>query len=150
MTNALETHIRKVARSLHENQLARLYKIPNDVRLVEGSVVHGDRQPADFMGFTITGRVIVLEAKMRKQKSLELGPKGIKAHQRIAINEAHQSGGLGLVAWMNGRRVAVIDAGQVQVYSHGRKSIPWNAIPDAFIHELDEDPTEFLVPFIRP
>lgn len=149
MTNALEAHIRKVARALHDHQLARLYKVPNDIRLVDGEVVHGDQQPADFLGFTITGRVIVLEAKMRKSKALELGPRGIKAHQRIAITEAHRAGGLGLVAWMNGRRIAVIDASQVKVYSEGRKSIPWSAIPDRFMHTLEEEPTRFLWPFLR-
>lgn len=150
MTNALEAHIRRVARALHEHQLARLYKIPNDVRLVDGIVVYGDQQPADFMGFTIAGRVIVLEAKMRKQSSLELGPKGIKAHQRIAINEAHRAGGLGLVAWQNGKRIAVIDADQVKTYSLGRKSIPWKAIPERYLHHLDEDPARFLWPFVSP
>jgi hypothetical protein len=105
------------------------------------------------MGFTITGRVILLECKISKGPSLELGPRGLKAHQRIALNEAHRAGGLGLVAWMNEnrlgqKRIAVIDAGQVKTYSAGRKSVPWRDIPRRFIHRLDDEPENFLWPFL--
>ena len=148
MANTLEAHVRKVARVLHTQQLARLYKIPNDIRIVDQQVIHGGQTPADFMGFTITGRVIVLECKMRAQTSLELGPRGLKAHQQIAIKEAHKVGGLGLLAWMNGDQVAVIDADQVNVYRKGRKSIAWNSIPAKFIHDVAEDPARFLWPFV--
>ena len=150
MANDLEAHVRMAARALHANQKARLYKIPNDMRIVEGSLIHGGQTPADFMGFTITGRVIVLECKMRKQKSLELGPKGLKAHQQIAISEAHRAGGIGLLAWLNVDMVAVIDAGMVKAFStqKGRKSIRWDDIPGKFLHELDEDPTHLFWPFL--
>lgn len=150
MANELEAHVRLVARELHAAQKARLYKIPNDMRIVDGGVIHGGQTPADFMGFTRSGRVIVLECKMRKQKALEIGPKGLKAHQQIAINEAHKSGGIGILAWMNRERIAVIDADQVRAYSthKGRKSILWTDIPERFIHELDEDPVKLLWPFV--
>ena len=146
MTNALEAHVRKIAIALHEHQKARLYKIPNDIRIVDNQIIHGGQTPADFMGFTITGRVILLECKMRKQKSLEIGPKGLKAHQQIAIKEAHRAGGIGLLAWMNDDQVAVIDADQVNLYRKGRKSIAWVNIPAKFKHVLNEDPLHFFWP----
>jgi penicillin-binding protein-related factor A (putative recombinase) len=148
MSNALETHIRKIARALHEHQIARLYKIPNDIKIVDGQLIHAEQTPADFLGFTITGRVILLECKMRLRTSLELGPKGLKAHQQIAINEAHKAGGLGLLAWMNGDQVAVIDAGQVNAYRKGKKSIAWNDIHAKYKHTLHEDPKRFFWPFL--
>lgn len=146
MTNALEDHVRKIGRALHEHQKARLYKIPNDIRVVDNEVIHGAQTPADFIGYTITGRVIVLECKMRKQTSLEMGPRGLKAHQQMAINEAHKAGGVGVLAWMNGNVIALIDANQVNRYRSGRKSIAWADIPDKFKHQLDEDPLKFFWP----
>ena len=148
MTNALETTVRQVARALHEHQVARLYKIPNDIKIVDGQVIHAEQTPVDFMGFTITGRVILLECKMRKAPSLALGPNGLKAHQQIALNEAHKAGGLGLLAWQNNEVVAVIDASQVNAYRKGKKSIAWKDIPDKFMHHLPEDPKRFFWPFL--
>jgi hypothetical protein len=137
-----------VARALHENQKARLYKIPNDIKIVDGAVIHAEQTPVDFMGFTITGRVILLECKVCTAKSLPIGPRGLKAHQHIAISEAHKSGGIGLLAWQHGLQVAVIDAAQVNAYRRGYKSIAWKNIPDRYKHALDEDPIRFLWPFL--
>ena len=148
MTNALELHVRQVSRALHEHQIARLYKIPNDIKVVDGQVIHAEQTPVDFMGFTITGRVILIECKMRKQTSLELGPKGLKAHQQIALNEVHRAGGIGLLVWMNDDQVAVIDYGQVNAYRLGKKSIAWKDIQSKYKHVLTEDPKRFFWPFL--
>lgn len=148
MTNSLETHIRKLAMELHTLQKARLYKIPNDIKITGGQVIHAEQTPVDFMGFTIGGRVILLECKMCTKKSLPIGPGGLKAHQHIAINEAHHTGGIGLLAWQHGLKVAVIDAGQVGVYRKHKKSIAWKDIPDKFKHELDELAEKFFWPFL--
>ena len=72
----------------------------------------------------------------------------MKAHQQIAIHEAHKAGGIGLLAWQHGLNVAVIDAGQVNAYRQGRKSIAWKDIPVRFKHPLDEDPKRFFWPFL--
>lgn len=148
MTNALEAHVRKLARALHDGQIARLYKIPNDIKVVDGQVIHAEQTPADFIGFTITGRVIMLECKMRKGTSLEMGPKGLKAHQQIAINEVHKAGGIGLLVWQNGDDVAVIDAGQVNAYRKGRKSIAWRDIPDKYKCPALLSEKRFFWPFL--
>ena len=126
MANKLETHVRKLAMELHSAQIARLYKIPNDIKIVEGRVIHAEQTT----------------------KSLPIGPRGLKAHQQIAINEAHKSGGIGILAWQHGLRVAVIDAGQVNVYRKGRKSIAWKDIPEKFKHGLGESVEQFFWPFI--
>lgn len=148
MTNALELHVRKVAWALHDHQIARLYKIPNDVKLEAGVVVHGEQTPCDFIGFTITGRAILLECKMFQKLSLPLGKKGLKPHQLKAITECHRAGGIGLLVWQHGVQIAVIDADQVRVYSKGRKSLPWKAIPARFTHPVIVDDLKFFWPFI--
>lgn len=130
--NELELHVRKVASFLHDHQVARLYKIPNDVKLEGGVVVHGEQTPCDFIGFTVSGRVILIECKMRQQLSLAVGDKGLKPHQLKAITECHKAGGIGLLLWQRGDELAVIDPDQVLAYSRGRKSIPWKAIPARF------------------
>jgi len=148
--NFLENHVRKVARALHEHQIARLYKIPNDIKIVDNQLHYAERTPVDFMGFTITGRVIMLECKMCKAASLGLNASGLKAHQLIAITEAHKTGGMGLLAWQKMQTIAVIDAGQVVAYSRdkGRKSIAWKDIPSLYKHSIQEDPVRLLFPFV--
>ena len=148
MANDLETFVRSVAQSLHEHQIARLYKIPNDIKIVNGEVIHAEQTPVDFIGFTITGRVILIECKMRKSTSLSLGPAGLKAHQQIALNEAHRSGGIGLLVWQNDTQIAVIDYGQVNAYRLGKKSIAWKDIPSKFKHGLEDDPCSVFWPFL--
>ena len=148
MANELETTVRKIARFLHEHQIARLYKIPNDIKMVNGEVIHAEQTPVDFMGFTVGGRVILIECKMRKGPSLSLGPNGLKAHQQIALSEAHRAGGIALLAWKNDDAIAVIDFDQINAYRKGKKSIAWKDIPDKFKHPLDETAAQFFWPFL--
>ena len=148
MANELEAHVKHVARVLHEQQVARLYKIPNDIKVVDNQLIHAEQTPADFMGFTITGRAIIVECKICTAKSLPLGPRGLKPHQQIAINEVHKAGGIGLLVWKHGVRYAVIDAGQVNTYRQGRKSIAWKDIPDKFKREPDGESLRFFWPFL--
>lgn len=148
MTNALERRVRIVAKSLHENQIARLHKIPNDMKILGNKAIHGEQTPADFIGWTAGGRVIVIECKMCLESSLQIGGKGLKPHQLIALREAHDSGGLGLLVWQRKEEIAVIDAAQILAYSKMRKSIPWQAIPFKFIHRLDVEHLRFFWPFM--
>jgi penicillin-binding protein-related factor A (putative recombinase) len=148
MTNALELHVRKVAWELHDHQVARLYKIPNDVKMEAGVIVHGEQTPCDFIGFTVTGRAILIECKMFKELSLPVGDKGLKAHQLKAITECHKAGGIGLLVWQRGAELAVIDPDQVLAYSRGRKSIPWKAIAAKYKKPVTCEPLEFFRPFV--
>ncbi len=150
MTNTLELTVRKVARTLHDYQVARLYKIPNDIKIVDGKLIHAEQTPPDFMGFTAGGRAIIIECKMCLDESLSLGKKGIKPHQLKAINEVHDAGGLGLVVWQKEGMIAVVDAGQVRAYTANRKSLPWKVIPPKFKREIMVEHLQFFWPFLGP
>lgn len=146
--NYLELRVQYVANLMHSHQVARLFKIPNDIRLADGEVTHGGQTPCDFMGWTITGRAIAVECKMFKQSSLPVGKGGLKAHQLIAITECHKAGGVGLLVWQRGEEIAIIDPDQIATYSRSRKSIPWKSIPDKFKRPMDVEWRMFFWPFI--
>lgn len=148
--NALELYVRRVADSLHENQLARLYKIPNDVKIVDEQLIHGEQGPGDFWGFTSSGRVILLECKHINQPSLALNKKALKPHQLRALTEVHRAGGIALVLWGNGLKIAVLDPDQIRDYSKGRKSVPWKSIPDRFKRAFVGDHLQLLEPHLSP
>jgi penicillin-binding protein-related factor A (putative recombinase) len=145
--NDLELNVQHVANQMHDNQVARLYKIPNDIRLGGDEVTYGGQTPCDFMGWTVAGRAIAIECKMFKQPSLPVGPKGLKAHQLIAITECHKAGGIGLLVWQHEDELAVIDPDQIATYSKGRKSIPWKSIPAKFKKPIDVEWRMFFWPF---
>lgn len=150
MSNTLETHVRKIARALHEHQICRLYKIPNDRKMADGQLIHAEQGPGDFWGFTSTGRVILLECKVCQRPFLPLGPRGLKAHQQRALQEVESAGGLALVAWQRGSQIAVFDYGFVRLVTYARKSVAWSdvqAIPE-YLHTLTESPQRFLEPFL--
>ncbi len=148
MTNALELRVRRVACELHDHQVARLYKVPNDVKMEGGEIVHGEQTPCDFLGVTVTGRAIAVACKMCKELSLAIGKKGLKPHQLKAITECHKAGGIGLLVWQRGAELAVIDPDQILAYSRGRKSIPWKSIPAKFKRSVAVEDLAFFWPFI--
>lgn len=148
-TNALELHVRGVAAALHDHQVARLYKIPNDVRFDGGKTIHGGQTPCDFMGWTITGRAVAIECKMFKGPSLPFKyDTGLKAHQMLALMECHKAGGIGLLVWQRKLEIAIIDPDQVAHYSKDRMSIPWKVIPAKFKKSLATDPLQFFWPWL--
>ncbi len=147
-TNALETYVRKLAVALHEYQICRLYKIPNDIKITGGKIIHADQGPCDFIGFTVTGRAMLVECKMFQKPSLPIGEKGLKPHQYRALVEVHRAGGIGLLVWQNDFTIAVIDPEQITKYSRGRKSLPWKAIPESYKKDLVSDPRRFFWPFL--
>ncbi len=130
MTNRLETMIRRVGRRLEEKQRAKLWKLPNDLRITgAGEMIYGDKGPADFFGHTCSGRAIFIECKDIKSTSLALGARGLKPHQWLAIAELTKSGGIGLVIWAREDFVTIIDVDMIQSLTRGRKSVSWEAIP---------------------
>ena len=130
MTNRLETMVRKVAQSLEERQRAKLWKMPNDLRITgSGTAVYGERGPADFFGHTDTGRFVFIECKDIRAPSLALGARGIKPHQWIALAELDRAGGVGIVMWARDKQVALIDVDMIKSLTRGRKSVSWKAIP---------------------
>jgi len=137
--NRLETMVRRVGRKLEELQRAKLWKMPNDLRITSsGEAVYGEKGPADFYGHTSSGRAIFIECKDIKATSLALGSRGIKPHQWIALAELHRAGGIGLVVWARGEMVTVLDVDMIKSLTRGRKSISWKAIPGKWKHPLTQ------------
>lgn len=138
MTNRLEQKMREVARLLEEKQRAKLWKMPNDLRITSsGEAVYGDKGPADFIGHTASGRCVFIECKDIQATALSLGSRGIKPHQWIALAELDRSGGIGLVVWARREEIAVLTVDMVRSLTRGRKSISWRAIPEEWKANLD-------------
>lgn len=128
-----------MARLLEEKQRAKLWKMPNDLRLTgSGVAVYGEKGPADFFGHTSSGRAVFIECKDIKSAALPLGSRGIKPHQWIALAELHKCGGIGLVIWSRLEHVAIMDVDMIKSLTRGRKSVSWNAIPGEWKHPLTE------------
>lgn len=137
MTNRLETIVRRVGRELEDQQRAKFWKLPNDLRITSsGEAVWGEKGPADFFGHTISGRAVFIECKDIKGATLSMGTRGIKAHQWIALAELTRCGGIGLVIWAHHEEVAVLGTDLVYSLARGRKSVSWKAIPPEHKHEL--------------
>ena len=136
---SLEGLLREVGWRLAEYEVARIYKIPEEFHTT----------PCDFMGFTAGGRAILIEAKQVQRMSLPIGTSnGLQVHQWNALEEASRANCISLICWANGDEVATIDFDQAATYSEGRKSIPWRAIPERYIHELYGDPFRLLEPWL--
>lgn len=125
--NELEQTLRDAERILRERQVCTYYKIPNDMRLTEDQLIFGGRGPCDFIGHTVRGRAILIEAKMRDRKSLGIGnqSKDIKGHQWMALRDAAAAGCVSLILWQRKRELAVLPFALAQELRAGRRSIPW-------------------------
>jgi hypothetical protein len=118
MTNKLELDLRAFARQLYNEQIAFLFKVPEDVQ----------QTPCDFFGHTRFGRAILIECKMVKRRSLPLGAagaNGLQPHQWCALEQAHKTGAISLLLWQNGEDAALLNVPQIKLLAQGRKSIPW-------------------------
>ena len=116
MSNSLERLLRAAGRQLADMQVARLFKVPEDM----------NQTPVDFFGYTKDGRAILLEAKKVARDSLPIGNKsnGLKPHQWAELDDANRANAIALIAWQNGAEVAVISMDQALVWSADRRSIP--------------------------
>lgn len=127
MSNRLEACLRKAGRELADYQVARLFKVPEEMQ----------QTPCDFFGYTAIGRAILLEAKMVERESLPIGSSpGLLPHQWNELCDANRAGALALIAWCRDYTVAVISVDMAIALSGGRKSIPWKAIDHAYHREL--------------
>lgn len=137
--NRLETMVRRAGRKLEELQRAKLWKMPNDLRITSsGEAVYGEKGPADFFGHTSSGRAIFIECKDIKSGCLALGSRGLKLHQWIALTELHNCGGIGLVIWAKEDMVTILDVDMIKSLTRGRKSVSWRAIPGEWKHPLTQ------------
>jgi hypothetical protein len=146
--NTLERRVKQVAKSLHDHQIARLFRIPNDIRLASKDdgyqVIHGDQVPGDFIGYTVNGRALLVECKMTQADTLGT----LKPHQRIALLEVQDAGGIGLLVWQVKDKIAVIDADQLRAYTVDRKTLPWRVIPPKYRKPEDVEDLELFWPWL--
>jgi len=128
--NLLEHLLRKAGNELADLQVARFWKIPDDLR----------KTPCDFIGFTVTGRAILIEAKLVNRTALPISTApGLSPHQYIALQEANQAGCLSLLCWARGDVCATISFDMVKALSKGRQSIPWRMIPKKYLRSMSWD-----------
>jgi len=139
VSNRCEQLVRKVAKTLTDNQKAKLWKIPNDLRITSsGVMVFGEVCPSDFIGHTVTGRALMVECKDLRSTALSLGKSGLKPHQWLALAECHRAGGLALLVWSHLDFLSVLDMDLIRSLTRGRKSISWTAIPDSWVRPFGE------------
>ena len=127
MSNKLEIILRKVGRELADYQVARIFKVPEEMQ----------QSPCDFFGYTVYGRAILIEAKMVDRESLPIcSSPGLLPHQWGELSDANRAGALTLICWSRGSTVAVISMDMAIALSGGRKSIPWSAISPEYMRPL--------------
>ncbi len=127
MGNKLELLIRKAGRCLRDHQVAVLRKIPEEFQQTD----------CDFYGYNVTGRAILVEAKMVSRPSLPIGKSpGLAGHQWMALCDANAANVLALICWMKGDTIATFDIDMAKSLMAGRLSIPWDSIPDKFKHRM--------------
>lgn len=127
MTNRLEILLRKAGRELADYQVARFYKIPEEMQ----------QTPCDFIGFTAQGRAILIEAKMVSRMSLPIGDDpGLSVHQWNELTDANKAGALTLICWARANICATITMDIAITLSACRKSIPWESIPSRFLRSM--------------
>jgi hypothetical protein len=127
MTNRLELLLRKAGRELADYQVARFFKVPEEMA----------QTPSDFFGYTAHGRAILIEAKMVHRASLPIADDpGLQAHQWNELMDAHRAGAIALICWSQGQTCATISMDVAITLAADRKSIPWKAIPPRFFRPL--------------
>ncbi len=134
MPNKLELMLRKAGRELADYQVARLFKVPEEMV----------QTPVDFFGYTAAGRAILVEAKMVNRTSLPIGKEpGLLPHQWCELLDANRANCLALICWARGGVCATIDMDIAVSISYGRKSIPWSDIDERYFHAMS-GPTAHL------
>lgn len=123
MTNKLELLLRKAGRELADHQVARFFKVPEEMTWT----------PCDFFGYTAHGRAILIEAKMVNRTALPIACEpGLAPHQWNELGDANRAGALALICWARGEACAAITMDMAISLAGGRRSIPWKAIPERF------------------
>ena len=131
MSNRLELLLRRAGRELADYQVARFYKIPEEMQST----------PCDFIGFTSIGRAILIEAKMVNAPSLKIaGEPGLSAHQWCELGDANKAGALSLICWARGDICATISFDMAAALAQDRKSIPWEKIEGRFLRPMRGGP----------
>lgn len=126
MKERLEKMTKDAASILERKGVAKLWKIPTDLRLTGSGATFGEQTPCDFIGHTHLGRVIMVECKDISNSRLPLSSAGLKPHQRVALDECARAGGLALLLWAHGGRLVGLTPRDVDLAVKNRRSIPWS------------------------
>jgi len=127
--NQCEKLVDDAERVLRARQICTYWKIPNDLQTLR-------KTPCDFMGFTVRGAAILLEAKSTRDPRLCVpAPRGIKGHQWVALRDAHSCGAVSAIVWLHNNEVAVLPFPEAERLLASRRSIPW---PGGLSLETDE------------
>ncbi len=128
--NLLEHLLRKAGNDLADLQIARFWKIPEEL----------EKTPCDFIGHTVHGRAILIEAKKLNKTSLPIACRpGLAPHQYVALHEANKADCISLVCWQRGNICATISFDMVIALSEGRQSVAWMDIPKQYLRAMDDD-----------
>lgn len=134
MPNKLELMLRKAGRELADYQVARLFKVPEEMT----------QTPVDFFGYTAEGRAILVEAKMVNRSSLPIGvSNGLAPHQWCELLDANRANCIALICWARNGICATITMDMAVELTMGRKSIPWKEIDPRYLHTMS-GPTAHL------
>lgn len=129
MSNRLETLLRKAGRELADWQVARLFKVPEEMQ----------QTPVDFFGYTASGRAILIEAKLVDRDSLPIGcSPGLQPHQWNELQDANRAGALALICWARtaSGSCATITVDIAMALSKDRASIPWKGIDHRYFRPM--------------
>ena len=127
MSNALELLLRKAGRELADYQVARIFKVPEEMQ----------QTPCDFFGYTPIGRAILIEAKQINATSLKIGSNpGLSIHQWNELEAANKAGALSLICWARGDECATLSFDLAAKLAEGRRSIPWGKIEKKFLRPM--------------
>jgi hypothetical protein len=125
----LERMVRAILRDLQSRGLCYLWKLPTDLRLTRNGLMPGDPMPADFMGWRIDGRAILLECKDVDRGSLPLGKApGMTPFQLQAANMAQCSNAEYLLLWKRGEEFVIMHLSG-DIVGEDVISIPWKELP---------------------
>lgn len=118
MTNQLELDMREFARELYNEQLAFVFKVPEEMQ----------QTPVDFFGWRRDGLAITIECKQVRRQSLPIGAgtNGLQPHQWNALELAHRCGAVSVLLWRNGEETLAMPFAAVLEATADRKSIPWS------------------------
>ena len=128
MANKLEALVRKAGRELMDYQVARLFKVPEEM----------SQTPCDFFGYTVEGRAILLECKMVNRTSLPIAStsNGLSVHQWNELMDANRANALALICWSRGDVCATITMDIAIKLAEGRRSIAWDHIDSRYLRSM--------------
>lgn len=127
MTNKLEILLRKAGRELADYQVARFFKVPEEMA----------QTPCDFFGYTAYGRAILIEAKMVERTALPIGSSpGLQPHQWNELADANRAGALSLICWSRKDVCATLSFDLALKLAEDRRSIPWDKIESKYLRPM--------------